>query len=56
MQVSYVAAYFAEVLRRSPYGTEVAWANLAGIAEKAAGRTDDSAVSDLAAVIRRAAS
>jgi Ca-activated chloride channel family protein len=56
LQVSYVAAYFAEVLRHSPYGAEVNLPSLAGIADKAADRTDDSAVSDLAAVIRRAAS
>jgi Ca-activated chloride channel homolog len=55
LQVDYAAAYFAESLRRSPYGGEVALPDLAAIASSAADRTDDSAVADLAAVIRRAA-
>lgn len=56
LQVSYAAAYFAEVLRHSPYGAEVSLSSLAAIVEQAADHTDDSAVSDLATVIRRAAS
>jgi Ca-activated chloride channel family protein len=52
LQVDYAAAYFAESLRRSPYGAQVALPDLAAIASSAADRTEDSAVADLAAVIR----
>ena len=55
LQVGYAAAYFAESLRGSRYGGEVALPDLAAIASRAADRTDDSAVTDLAALIRRAA-
>jgi Ca-activated chloride channel homolog len=55
LQVDYAAAFFAESLRRSPYGGQVALPDLAAIASSAADRTDDSAVTDLAAVIRQAA-
>ncbi len=51
LQVGYAAAYFAEVLRRSPYGSEVSLAALARIAADAAEQTDDPAVSDLARTI-----
>jgi Ca-activated chloride channel homolog len=55
LQVDYAAAYFAESLRHSPYGGEVSLSGLATIAAGAAGRTDDPAVADLAALIRRVA-
>jgi len=55
LQVCYAAAWFAEALRHSPYGTEVGLGDLAQIAARAAGRTDDADVADLAEVIRRAA-
>jgi Ca-activated chloride channel family protein len=55
LQVAYAAAYFAESLRRSPYGAEVSLSALAAIAAGAADRTDDAAVADLAGLIRRAA-
>ncbi len=54
LQVCYAAAYLAEVLRRSPYGAEVRLGDLARIADRAAGRTDDQDVRDLADLIRRA--
>lgn len=55
LQVCYAAAYFAEALRRSPYGVEVSLVDLARIASMAADRTDDPAVGDLAGLIRQAA-
>jgi Ca-activated chloride channel family protein len=55
LQVCYAAGYFAEVLRRSPYGAQVNLQDLAGIAAEAADRIEDPAVSDLATTIRRAA-
>jgi Ca-activated chloride channel family protein len=54
LQVCYAAAYFAEVLRHSPYGGEVSLGELAGIAAQAAQRTGDPDVADLADVIRHA--
>ncbi len=54
LQVGYAAAYFAEALRASPYGAEVALADLARIAGEAADRTGDPDVADLAALIRQA--
>lgn len=54
LRVCYVAAYFAESLRHSPYGSEVRLADLARIASQAADQTDDPAVTDLAALIRQA--
>ena len=54
LQMCYAAAYFAEVLRRSPYGGEVGLGDLAAVAAQAAQRTGDPDVADLADVIRRA--
>ena len=54
LQVCYVAAYFAEALRNSPYRTEVNLNDLSQIANHAADRTDDTDVTDLATLIRRA--
>jgi Ca-activated chloride channel family protein len=54
LQVDYAAAYFAESLRRSPYGGEVNLNDLAGIASSAAERTGDPAVAELATLIRQA--
>jgi Ca-activated chloride channel family protein len=54
LQVCYAAAYFAEALRHSPYGSQVSMAELARVASSAADRTEDSAVADLADLIRRA--
>jgi Ca-activated chloride channel family protein len=56
LRVCYTAAYFAETLRHSPYGTEVRLSDLATIAKRAAGQTDDPDVADLADIIRRAGS
>jgi Ca-activated chloride channel family protein len=53
LQVCYVAAYFAEALRRSPYGSEVRLVDLSRVASAAADRTGDSDVTDLAGLIRR---
>jgi Ca-activated chloride channel family protein len=53
LQVDYTAAYFAEVLRRSPYGDEVDLVDLARIAEDAFHATDDPQVDDLAELITR---
>ncbi len=55
LQVCYAAAYFAEALRRSPYGAEVRLGDLAEIAARAATRTGDPDVADLARLIGRAA-
>jgi Ca-activated chloride channel family protein len=55
LQVCFVAGYFAEVLRGSPYGNDVRLSDLAVIAAGAGDRTEDPAVTDLAATIRRAA-
>jgi Ca-activated chloride channel homolog len=54
LRVDYAAAYFAESLRRSPYGGEVNLSDLAAVASSAAERTDDPAVAELATLIRRA--
>jgi Ca-activated chloride channel family protein len=53
LRVDYAAAYFAEVLRRSPYGEEVSLADLARIAEDAFYATDDPQVDQLAELIIR---
>jgi Ca-activated chloride channel family protein len=53
LQVCYVAAYFAEVLRRSPYAEAVSAGDLAAIAEDAFGATDDPQVRELGELIRR---
>jgi len=54
LQVCYAAAYFAEALRASPYGAEVALTDLARIAAQAADRTGDADVTELAALIHQA--
>ncbi len=54
LRVCYAAAYLAEVLRGSPYGQQVRLADLAGIAARAAGDTEDPAVTALTDTIRRA--
>jgi Ca-activated chloride channel family protein len=54
LRVCYAAAYFAEALRHSPYGSEVHLGDLAQIASRAADQIEDAEVTDLAAVIRRA--
>jgi Ca-activated chloride channel family protein len=54
LRVCYAAAYFAEALRHSPYGTEVRLTDLAQIVSRAADQTDDPDVTDLAATIRQA--
>jgi Ca-activated chloride channel family protein len=51
LRVSYAAAYFAEYLRRSPYGAELRLTDLAAVAERAG---EDADVTDLASTIRRA--
>lgn len=53
LRVSYVAAFFAEILRRSPYAGDVELGDLAGIADAVARQTDDSNVAELADLIRR---
>jgi Ca-activated chloride channel family protein len=53
LRVDYTAAYFAEVLRRSPYGDEVNLGDLARISEDAFHATDDPQVDDLAELITR---
>ena len=55
LQVCYAAAYFAEVLRDSPFGRDVRLADLAVIADRAAAATDDSGVRELAALIGKSA-
>jgi Ca-activated chloride channel homolog len=54
LQMCYAAAYFAEVLRHSPYGDQVRLGDLAQIASRAADGTGDPDVADLADLIRRA--
>jgi Ca-activated chloride channel family protein len=54
LRVGYAAAFFAEVLRGSPYGRSVRLADLASIAESAANVTEYPGVTDLADTIRRA--
>jgi Ca-activated chloride channel family protein len=51
----YAAAYFAEVLRNSRYGTEVRLADLGRLADDVAAATDDPDVSELAGLVRKAA-
>lgn len=53
LRVCYAAAYFAEVLRGSQYGTEVRLTDLAGIASQAAEETGDPAAATLAETILR---
>jgi Ca-activated chloride channel homolog len=54
LQVSYVAAYFAEYLRRSPYAEGVNLNDLSTLADNAFGSTEDPQVRELADLIRRA--
>jgi len=53
LQVCYVAAYFAEVLRGSSYADEVRLRDLAALADMAFHATDDPQVRELADLIRR---
>jgi Ca-activated chloride channel family protein len=55
LRLCYAAAYFAEVLRRSPHAGEVRLTDLAQIADEVAARTDDREITELATLIRRAA-
>jgi len=52
--VCYVAAYFAELLRRSPHGEAVSLTDLAELARAAHRRTEDPQVRELADLIERA--
>jgi len=52
LRVDYAAAFFAEVLRESPYAEQVRLPDLAAIAESAADQTEDSLVDELAQLIR----
>jgi Ca-activated chloride channel family protein len=54
LQTGYAAGYFAEVLRGSPYGQQVRLGDLADIAARAADRTHNNQITDLAGLIRRA--
>jgi len=54
LHVCYAAAYFAEVLRGSPYGRDLQLDDLAAIAGEAADETEDPAVAQLADTIGRA--
>jgi Ca-activated chloride channel family protein len=51
LRVSYAAAFFAEYLRRSPFGTGIRLDELAGIAQRAG---EDTEVTDLVSTIRKA--
>jgi len=53
LKVSYVAAYFAEVLRKSPYAEEVRLNDLAATAGDAFAATDDPQIAELVDLIRR---
>jgi len=53
LQVCYIAAYFAEVLRASQYAAEVRLRDLATLADAAYHATDDPQVRELADLIRR---
>jgi Ca-activated chloride channel family protein len=54
LQVCYVAAFFAEYLRRSPYAEGVQLRDLATLADDAYRVTEDPQVGELADLIRRA--
>ncbi|MBX6752331.1 MAG: von Willebrand factor type A domain-containing protein [Micromonosporaceae bacterium] len=54
LRVSYVAGFFAEVLRESPYGQDVRLEDLAAIAQAASGELEDGAVAELADLIWQA--
>lgn len=53
LQTVYAAAFFAEVLRQSPYGEQVRLRDLAAIAAEAAERTEDEQIAELADLIGR---
>ena len=53
LKVCYVAAYFAEVLRNSPYAEEVRLNDLAAVAGDAFAATDDPQIAELGDLIRR---
>lgn len=53
LRVDYAAAWFAEVLRRSPYGNEVRLSDLAAVAGSASEQTEDAQVAELVTLIRR---
>jgi Ca-activated chloride channel family protein len=55
LRVCYVAAYFAESLRHSPYGGEVRLPQLATMADDAFHATGDAQVAELASLIRKSA-
>jgi Ca-activated chloride channel family protein len=54
LRVDYVAAFFAEVLRGSPYGSEVRLGDLRTLADTAYRDTEDPQVRELATLISRA--
>jgi Ca-activated chloride channel family protein len=54
LRIDYVAAFFAEVLRESPYGADVRLGDLRTLADTAAGITEDPQVRELATLIARA--
>jgi Ca-activated chloride channel family protein len=54
LRVDYVAAFFAEVLRQSPYGSEVRLGDLRSLADATYGDTEDPQVKELAMLISRA--
>jgi Ca-activated chloride channel family protein len=54
LRVTYAAAFFAEVLRDSPYGRDVRLGDLSAIAREAYYQTGDAQVADLADLIERA--
>ncbi len=53
LKVCYVAAYFAEVLRQSPYAEEVRLSDLEVLAEDAFAATDDPQIAELRELIHR---
>jgi Ca-activated chloride channel family protein len=54
LRVCYVAAFFAETLRHSPYASAVRLTDLASLAASARDATDDSQVGELVDLIQRA--
>jgi Ca-activated chloride channel family protein len=54
LQVCYVAAFFAETLRRSPYAAQVRLGDLASVGSAAYAMTEDAQVGELVDLIRRA--
>ena len=51
LRVDYVAGFFAEALRRSPYGQQIRVEDLAVIAHDVAEQTEDEQVAELAHLI-----